>query len=148
MFTFPKTITIQTVNRQEKVHWQAILVHALLEMSFSMIQWSWMQRMRNVSFILHEKSGSIPDSIRWAWLQNPRRRLIFTVTMQRPSWRWWGNIWPDWGLILKYNCLFFRAKPNGCICLLFKWADTAVWLCRAVLCEVPIPAARQLARLW
>ena len=25
-----------------------------------------------------------------------------------------------------------RAKPKGSICLLYKWADTAFWLCRAV----------------
>ena len=50
----------------------------------------------------------------------------------RGEWLWYhGDIalisWVDWVLYIAY-C---RVKPKGSFCLLYKWADTAFWLCRA-----------------
>ena len=49
---------------------------------------------------------------------------IWVVSLE--SKKWWLIFW-------LVHSQFCRAKPKGSICLLYKWADTAFWLCRAEL---------------
>ena len=43
--------------------------------------------------------------------------------------------WKDVGLSCVWRAQRCRAKTKGSICLLYKWADTAFWLCRARRCN-------------
>ena len=52
-----------------------------------------------------------------------------------PKLIWPSNLGCAQGLLVSHIVLC-RAKPKGGICSLYKWADTAFWLCRAALLDI------------